>query len=96
MKMDITQAPMDVWFVWTKHGRRPAFAHNTREDAEREAARLAAKRPGMKFIVMQTVSKFHCDSDRLPEGEDAGTAAECEASQSGLSDSEGIAQRNPT
>jgi hypothetical protein len=36
------------------------------------------------------------DSDRLPEGEDpAKTGAECEASQSGRSDSEGIAQPNP-
>lgn len=36
-----------------------------------------------------------CDSGRLPKGEDAGTAAECEASQSGLSDSEGIAHTPP-
>lgn len=33
----------------------------------------------------------NCDSGRLPKGEDTGMVAECEASQSGRSDSEGIA-----
>ena len=81
--MDIVHAPMDVWFVWTKYGRRPTFVHNTREDAEREAARLAAKRPGKKFIVMQTVSKFHCDSGSGPEGENSRSEVEGAAPQSG-------------
>ena len=48
----------DTWCVWTKGGRRPSFFHATQEGAEREAARLAEKTPGKKFIVMHVVSKF--------------------------------------
>ena len=49
---------VETWCVWTKTGRRPSFFHPSREKAEAEAERLAAKCPGKKFMVMQVVSKI--------------------------------------
>jgi hypothetical protein len=49
------------WCIWTKTGRRPAFFHPTQELAEAEAARLAERTPGKKYLVMQVVSKFGLD-----------------------------------
>lgn len=66
---------VDTWCIWTKTGRRPSFFHPTREKAEKEAARLAAKRPGKKFLVMQVVSKFGVPVEApapSPVGERAG------------------------
>lgn len=53
-----TRNAVDTWCIWTKNGRRPSFFHPSREQAEAEAARLAAKQPGKKFLVMQVVSKI--------------------------------------
>ncbi len=55
---ETTCEAMDVWVVWNKTGRRPQFFHETREGAETEAARLALKHQGRKFIVLHMVSKF--------------------------------------
>lgn len=49
---------MNVWVVWNKNGRAPRFFHKEQDGAEAEAARLALKVPGRKFIVLQMVSKF--------------------------------------
>ena len=48
----------DVWCVWTKFGRHPSYYHADRAGAETEAARLAHKHPGWKFIVMHMTGKF--------------------------------------
>lgn len=50
--------PATFWFVWTKTGRVPRYAHDTLEAAETEAERLARQHPGKKFIVLQAVKKF--------------------------------------
>lgn len=60
--MKIIQTEKDGWFVWTKTGSMPKKRHATRDKAEAEAARLAAKHPGKKFIVLQMVSKFGADA----------------------------------
>lgn len=62
--MGVVKEKQDSFFVWTKTGRRPVFAHENGEKAEAEAQRLAAKHPGRKFIVMQAMGKFH-----IPMGE---------------------------
>jgi len=46
------------WCVWHKNGHAPQFFHPTQEQAEAEAARLAEKTPGKKFLVLHVVSKF--------------------------------------
>jgi len=50
--------PASFWFVWTKKGRVPRFAHDSLEAAQAEAARLARLNPGQKFIVLQAVEKI--------------------------------------
>lgn len=50
--------PMGGWFVWTKRGRFPMFAHPNYETAAAEAQRLAKLTPGTKFIVLQMVAKY--------------------------------------
>lgn len=45
------------FFVWTKKGRRPRYAHDTHESALTEARRLAEANPGQKFIVQQFLEK---------------------------------------
>lgn len=47
------------WFVWTKTGHLPRFAHHTHADAEAEADRLAALHRGRKFIVLRAYRKSH-------------------------------------
>lgn len=51
--------PIGKWFVWTKKGRYPRYAHDTYESAAEEAKRLAGLHPGSKFIVMHMTDKFH-------------------------------------
>lgn len=66
MKAAVTCEEMATWCVWNKSGHRPKRFHNTREEAEAEAQRLARKRPGHKFIVMQMVGKWHVAADTTP------------------------------
>jgi hypothetical protein len=54
----VVYEPKDVWFVWSKHGRRPTCAHATEVVAVAEAKRLAALVPGSKFLVMHATHKF--------------------------------------
>ena len=54
----VTKDELSSFCVWTKTGHRPQFFHSTLAGAEAEATRLAALKPGKKFIVMQVVSKF--------------------------------------
>lgn len=49
--------PAAFWFVWTKTGHVPRFAHDSFEAAQAEARRLALLRPGKKFIVLQAIEK---------------------------------------
>lgn len=53
----VLHQPKDEWCVWTKHGRRPRYFHQTRELAVAEAERLAIQHPGWKFIVMHMTDK---------------------------------------
>lgn len=48
---------VSFFMVWNKRGRSPKAVHNTRDRATTEAARLAAKFPGEKFIVLEAVDK---------------------------------------
>mgnify|MGYP001602018192 CR=1 FL=1 len=50
--------PSETWFVWTKQGKPPKFAHETEEAAVKEAERLAMRVPGAKFHVMRGVVKI--------------------------------------
>ena len=56
--MDVIQQDAEFWFVWTKTGRVPRYAHGSAQAARNEAIRLAAKHPGRKFIVLRALSKF--------------------------------------
>ena len=49
------------FFVWTKTGRRPRYAHDTQESAVTEARRLAELNPGKKFIVQQFLETVRCN-----------------------------------
>lgn len=51
--------PCEFWCVWTKKGHKPRFVHETEESARTEAARLAEKNPGAKYIVMRAYEKVH-------------------------------------
>lgn len=53
--------PKDVWFVWTKNGNRPRFAHPSEAAALREAQRLAKRYPGNSFLVMHAVHKVRVE-----------------------------------
>lgn len=55
----IVKEDMGGWFVWTKNGHRPTYAHETYAGAAKEARRLAHLNPGTKFIVLQMVDKWH-------------------------------------
>lgn len=45
------------WCIWTMSGRRPSFFHATEQSANDEARRLAATKPGNKFLVMQITAQ---------------------------------------
>lgn len=48
-----------AFLVWRKSkGRPPRFRHETREQAEAEAARLANDNPGAAFLVMQELCTY--------------------------------------
>lgn len=46
------------FYVWTKKGNPPRFAHSTEVGACDEAIRLAEANPGRKYIVLKAVHKF--------------------------------------
>ena len=58
VEAEITNEPVEFWFVWTKHGKVPRYTHTTEESALAEAARLAVVRRGAKFIVLKAVHKL--------------------------------------
>jgi hypothetical protein len=58
VSVPVISEPVEFWFVWTKKGRVPRFAHHTQESAMDEAIRLARKRPDCKFIVLKATHKF--------------------------------------
>lgn len=43
------------WMVWCPQGGTPTVRHHSREAADTEAARLAAKNPGKEFFVLKAV-----------------------------------------
>lgn len=55
--MDFAVEPNGKFFVWTKKGRAPRYAHETHAEAFAEAKRLALSNPGRKFIVQQFLEK---------------------------------------
>jgi hypothetical protein len=57
----------DKFFVWTKKGRAPSFAHDTHASALAEAKRLAATSPGRKFIVQQFLEKVSVEGVAVKE-----------------------------
>lgn len=60
----------EKWFVWTKTGRTPKFAHDTEASALEEAQRLAFKCPGKKFHVMRSVAKVCVQIEPLAPAEE--------------------------
>jgi hypothetical protein len=44
------------YLVWNPEGHSPTFKHNTQQDAEREAQRLARICPEQTFFVLEPVS----------------------------------------
>jgi len=70
----ITPRESYAYLVWRKaKGRPPRFRHETRAEAEAEAARLASVHQGATFLVLQELARFRCD-DAGPNsaGEPAG------------------------
>lgn len=61
-----TVEPGRSWFVWSKRGWPPRFAHGSLESAEREAQRLANKYPGQKFHVLRAEAKFSVEAPDTP------------------------------
>jgi hypothetical protein len=49
---------VEFWFVWTKKGHIPRHSHTTRDEAEKEAERLALINPGRKYIVLGAEKKI--------------------------------------
>ena len=46
------------WMVYGDGQRGATFKHRSKEEAEREAQRLAQAMPGTRFFVLKTVSGF--------------------------------------
>lgn len=67
----ITKEPKAVYFVWTRTGHTPRYAHPTRQRAVAEAQRLALLNPGKKFIVMHCLGKYSASSAAGAEAETA-------------------------
>lgn len=59
--------PKATWFVWSKHGRTPHFAHGSEASATAEATRLANRHPGNSFLVMQCTHKMRAEPIIDPE-----------------------------
>lgn len=59
---DLTERPCRFWMVWNKHGGAPTRAHDKKGAAEHEAKRLAAKNPGLTFVVLAAYTKFKVDA----------------------------------
>lgn len=49
------------WLVWRSGGSAPTYKHFIKEEAEKEAGRLALKEPGSVFFVLKSVSGFNAD-----------------------------------
>lgn len=58
--------PRDVYFVWTKQGRRPSVAHKSAEVAIAEAMRLAQKYSSRSFLVLHCIYKVNTEIDSQP------------------------------
>lgn len=55
------------WLVWSEDGRTPMCKHRSREDAETEAARLAAENPGRPFHVLTVMSTIRTSTEIVGE-----------------------------
>jgi hypothetical protein len=45
----------EFWMVWRFNGQGPTHQHEYFDDAKKEAERLAANSPGVKFVVLRSV-----------------------------------------
>ncbi|MDQ2762675.1 MAG: hypothetical protein M3Y22_04050 [Pseudomonadota bacterium] len=45
------------WLVWNEKGFPPKFKHTSSYDAEAEAQRLAAAKPGTSFVVLAPTAR---------------------------------------
>ena len=55
------------WMVWSPQGRAPTHKHWTKEEAEREARRLACISPGREFYVLKAVGGFQSSEPVVEE-----------------------------
>lgn len=60
------QVAINRFFVWTKGGHRPSVSHHNHAKALKEAKRLAAKNPGLRFIVQQFHEKVFVEVEPSP------------------------------
>ncbi|MAF43456.1 MAG: hypothetical protein CMI54_04705 [Parcubacteria group bacterium] len=51
-----TQRP-PIFLVWNPHTSQVVYRHETVEDAEKEADRLARENPGIKFHVLMSLGR---------------------------------------
>lgn len=49
------------WMVWCVNGGVPRYMHWSKQDAEKEAKRLASISPGKTFAVLACVSAFRAE-----------------------------------
>lgn len=56
------------WFVHNPiSGNAPRVMHPSRAEADKEAMRLAAAKPGIPFFVLETVAAFSTERPRVVE-----------------------------
>lgn len=53
------------WMVWRENSPTTRFQHMTKQDAEREAERLAKSHPGETFFVLKSVSGIVADAPKV-------------------------------
>ncbi|WP_306049282.1 hypothetical protein [Oceaniradius stylonematis] len=57
----MTDPETRFWMVWSPQGRMPTRRHYCRDDADREAQRLARLNPMQEFFVLKAMGGFACD-----------------------------------
>lgn len=51
--METDNERFKFWMVWRENGGIPTYRHFSKDDAEKEASRLALQCPGVVFFVLR-------------------------------------------